>query len=334
MGSLLPDGTVVPSYLGLQDMSAHGDSGVDNDIELKIGEVQRIVWPKSQEAREGQNFIEYDVLCRYFDRGSTSSKTYSNCIAVNPFGGVADKLIWTFRAATQKEEALGKGAKVLLLCVGGNAGNAVIIGGVQDEQDTPLGEKAKTDLGHHLHFVFNGLDCFINQDGELVVTCKGATTPDGKPTESVDSALVGTKVELLQDGSFQVRTKDDAEQLLINRKDGKVIIKAENGVHVGKANEAWMLGTTYRTAEAEANKKLAANFQALQALLQVAATALITAGGSLPTPLTGPALAAPQFSAAGTALQSAAQLAGQMGQAITAMEAQADAFLSKNNRTD
>lgn len=359
-------GPVYPSSLGRSIY----DGGSFDNLRLRLGEVQKVIPPKDKRSISKRVF-EYDVYVQHRDNGTVVSKVYNNCYLSNPFAGLADKLHYTLRSEdsmSQGSKRLGKGSKVLLLCLGGESINPVIIGGLRDPADA----EDDPDLGHHLHFVFNGIDAFVNKDGELTITCKGASKLDGTAADSVETKLIGTSVQLLKTGNFKVSTGDGKQTLLIDRKNqltelrcegdgstqfikidfangkiqttadkawelavsnGRASIKSK-GVDVGDATDAWMLGTTYRQAEGVMNKKLSAMLQTLQALVQTVGTALTSAGGSMVVPIVGPIVAAPQVTASGAALTAASQIITQMQQAIDAFEQDANKYLSSKNKTD
>jgi hypothetical protein len=86
---------------------------------------------------------------------------------------------------------LGKGSKVLLLCLNGENNNAVILGGLRDQADVSgFGDKEAKDLGHYFHFNFNGVSADIDKDGQFTLVYNGKTEVDG--TTKVDSSKVGT----------------------------------------------------------------------------------------------------------------------------------------------
>jgi len=323
---LLPDGTVVPHYFSMQDSREGEATGTDNDFALRVGEVQRAVYPDDKDAPDGQKFVEYDVMVEYVDEGTgaVTHQLYPRCTIINVFGGLADKFTFTLRGDDSQHRdrnapspGLGFGSKVLILCIQGKRHAGIIIGGVRDEQDIKEEKKA----GHNLHFVFNGVDCTINDAGELSVAYTGRTTVDGKRDSNVEEAVTGTKVTFLKNGNLVLGTRDGNQQLTLDRankkvqldvKNGKLVIKASDGVEVGAATDAWVKGTTYRQAESAMLKQL-------QAQLTAAATAMQTGK----TPLTAPAA----LTAAATCFQLAAQ-------AIASFEANADNYLSKKNTSD
>lgn len=370
MAEFLEDGSVIPTQYSVERAGNYGSSW-DNSV-LRVGEVQEILYPDDQRNISKQ-VIEYRVSVQHHDTVMNAGvkRDYLNCYLINPLGGLADKLHYTLRGenSSNRKGLFGLGSKVLVLCINGLHRNAIIIGGVRDKTDTADKDNGKA-LGHHFHFVFNGLDCAIDKAGGLTVTGGGATKIDGKVADDVDTKLAGTMVKLLADGTFQVSTLDAEEVLVVDKKgqrielytkdgeqffrlnhkdhkvqlqakseldmtvtDGRVKVKSQ-GVDVGDATDAWVLGTTYRRAESQMNQKLAAMNKALQAALAVAASTLNSGGGSMIIPIVGAVIASPQIVAAGAALQVAAQIALQMGQAIDMMEATADTYLSKKNTTD
>jgi hypothetical protein len=237
MAEFLEDGSVIPSQYSVERAGNYGDSW-QNPV-LRVGEVQEVIYPDDIRSIS-KRVIEYRVSVQHHDTAmNTSSKRdYLNCFLINPLGGLADKFHYTLRGENSSNRskrengtgAVGKGSKVLVLCINGNHRNAIIIGGVRDKADTYDKDNNTKDqnLGHHLHFVFNGLDCWINKDGELSVACGGATKIDGTVDDSVQTAVVGTKIQMLKDGTFQVSTKDGEEVLVLDRKNHKLELHTAN----------------------------------------------------------------------------------------------------------
>ena len=322
MAITLSDGTVIPHYLSVKNTSVADGLGMDGDSFLKIGEVKRIVWPGSKEAREGQRFIEYDVLAEFNDNDSLvgGGRLYPNCSTIDSFGGLADLTNWTYRedptipkSDPNNNLVPGYGSKVILLCVGGKTTRPLIIGGVRDGQDKSETKKTAADLGHHLHWVFNGIDIFINDSGELTLTYKGKTKNDGTLDDSVDKDKAGTYIKLLKDGTVSIVGK---------------------GVNIGDATDKWLLASTYRDAETQMNTSLQTQLATLTSQLKTVATLLNTAGSGMSTPVTGAVAAGPQIVTAAQTLLQAADTTNQMSQSISQFEQDKDKYLSKKNKND
>jgi hypothetical protein len=336
---------ILPSHTKLAARERFHDGHVFDDVALRYGEIQTIITPDMPRSRT-KKFIEYDVYCQYRARNkSANGRMYQNCLLANPLGGLADYAMWTLRgedsATKDTNNRLGKGSKVLILCVNGETTQAVIIGGMRDQADDGTKTDVK-DLGHHLDWVFNGVRAFIDKDGALTVTYGGKTTIDGKLDSNVDKKTVGTKLVFMKDGSWSVATADpdddkkqeqhvflDHANHVIDVKakkgytltvdDGTAAIKASKGLKVGEATDNMLLGSSYRKAEKQM-------FQKLAQMLQQAAIQLNAAGA---TPM-APGATLAQLAAAGALLIQASQ-------AVSGFEQQASGqndFLSQNNQSD
>lgn len=309
----MPNGDVIPSHIDLAYTPQFDGGDAFSNHALRFGEVQEIVYPNDKRSLS-KKFVEYRVYVQERSNGTANGRMYEHVLLMNSLAGLADKSFYTLRgsksAAKPKDNRLGLGSKVLILCINGEVNNAVIIGGLRDEKDESE-EKAKAeDLGHHLSWIFNGFSVSIDKDGQLVATYGGKTDADGKRNKDVDQKLTGTRVSFLKDGVWQLEVP------------GKAKILPEDGLHVGEATDETLLGKSYRDAQKTLNKKL-------KQFIEQAATQLNTAGGAV----AGPFMAA----AAGPSIIAAAQLLLQAAQAIEEFESKAEAknsFLSKKNKSD
>lgn len=237
---ILPDGSVVPSYLSLEDRTTAQNDGWTN-FPLRMGEVYDIIYPKDPRSISGQ-VIEYLVLVQHFDHENMtgSSRVYSHCVLLNSLGSFADKFVFTLRPSKQNNQdianpkEISKGSKVLLLCINGDHTNAVIIGGIRDQGD-------KQDLeaqskGHFLHFVFNGIQVNINNDGEMELSYLGKTDIKGKTEVSDD--ITGTKVALLKNGNFKVSTNGGNQSFTINHESHTIEVQADSAWNINVNGDA------------------------------------------------------------------------------------------------
>ncbi len=219
----------IPSFLDNGEGQRVYDGNAFGNVRLRLGEVQEIVLPTDPKSLS-KRFIEYTVLVQHLDNNTIVAKMYNYCLLSNAFGGVADMLRYTLRAKpvagttdSNKQPGPGKGAKVLLLCINGNQHNAVIIGGIRDA----LGDATDaSDLGHNLHFEFNGIRFVVNDAGEMTLSVRGKTDADGNTT----AADVGTSISITKDGNVSVVTKDNT--VVVNQADGSVNIQAKKTVNV------------------------------------------------------------------------------------------------------
>lgn len=304
---------IIPAHLALHETPRHYDGDVFDNVRVRFGEVQGIVYPDDAKSRS-KTFAEYSVYVQYRSNGVMAAKLYENCVLVNQFGGLADQETFTLRfeknpSTRQKGMTkLGKGSKVLIACINGETERAVIIGGVRDPQDS---DKDLKDNGHNYHWLFNGVSLDVNKDGEVTLKYSGATDIDGKT--SADSSKTGSLITL--------------------DKDGHVIIKHRAGVLTGEATDHTLLGESYRKEQQKMHNQLLSLINTLKGLLQTAGAALTTASTTAIPPFTPPVAVAP----AGVALTTAANVAGQMAQAIQDFEqaaGQKNSFLSKDNKSD
>lgn len=331
------------------------NGGVHSNVVLRHGAVIKKIPPTSPRSIS-KKFAEYDVMVQEKSDDTGRGNVYANCIAVNLFGGLADKMNWTLREAAFDEngDVTQRGSQVLMLCINGETYNAIIIGGVRDDTDTKDDNDKEGE--HRFHFRFNGLDFLVNTAGEAIIQCLGAAKNDGSSGDDVQSDVIGTKVELLQDGSYKVTSRDEEEILLIDRKNhaitlqtkdgeqsiklnhdshkieivakdefnlsvssGKTIVKSQ-GVEIGDATEAFMMGTTYRNAENQMHQTIGGLLTAMQALMTSAATLM-------KVPVTGAVGAAALF-------DQIAVLIGQTSQAISQFESNGVQFTSRKNKND
>lgn len=330
----------IPSFYKLSTPGVDDShyNGMFSNNMLRLGEVQEILYPDDKLNRS-KKFIEYNVLVYNYENGTFNSIVYHNCMEINSFAGLADKMSFTLRADDTVSKAKkssfvssGLGSKVLVLCLNGARDQGVIIGGVRDDKDET--EKSPKEKGHNLHFNFNGIDLAINKDGELILQYQGKTEADGKINKDVDKNAVGTTLTIHKNGNFVVSTKDNKQTVTINHEkktidivaDSAYTVKAKDvnvaasgsvaitdksgtsikgsGVKVGDATDAWMKGTSYRSAQAQMHSQVISG-------LTMAATAL-------------------PFFQMGTAASGLMQVVS----AIVSFEAQSLQYLSKKNKTD
>jgi len=346
MGNVLSDGTVLPHYFTTMDTSWETTGQYDN-TPLRIGEIVDVVLPTDKKRSVTKKLIEYTVAVQQRDgAGILCSILYNHCLRANLFGGVADKFTFTLRKSkTNPSIGLSIGSKVLVLCINGETGFAVIVGGMPDVE---LGA-VEVDLGHNLYFEFNGLNTVINKDGEMILTVKGATNFDGTPASNADTTKTGQYVKLTKDGSIRLGTNGDDQYLLFDNAKKTISLVADQeldvtssrnvvvkstGVLVGSATDFWMLGSTYRAAEATCNQQLIAALGAIATAATTAAAALTTASGSLGLGIIGNIPAAAPVGVAASQIAIIAAQALKAVQAITSLEANPTIYLSPKNKND
>jgi hypothetical protein len=241
---ILHDGTVIPSYFGVESMGvASAGQNTFLNQSLRLGEVREIHYPGDKKNLSGK-VVEYEVAVQQQEgSGPAATVTYPNCIAVNLFGGVADKLRYTYRKATNpvaSKATVSNGAKVLVLCVNGSSRRAYIVGGVTEIPDKD--DLEKKDDGHNLAFEFNGIGFGIDREGQAKLTFRGATKIDGSLDESAgaDEANGPTTVELLKNGNFTLYTKDSKQSLTLDHENKKAAFVFD---------EAWEVSVAGRVQE-------------------------------------------------------------------------------------
>ena len=328
----------IPSFLSSVTEYSLSDNGLFNNFLLRIGEVKEIILPDSKQSLSKRT-IEYNVAVQHKDYRLNTGyvRTYNNCIVFNLFGGLADKMVYTLRADSQQnknKDGLGEGSKVLLLCINGEHAQAVIIGGVRDANDLAEEKQKAKELGHHFQLLFNGIEYFINKEGEFSLTYNGKSKADGKKEDGVSDSAIGSKISLLKDGNISLFTKDKAEEITIDHPNKKILLKAKQGIKIGEATDSLLKGTTFRNQQQRLHNQMVSTLSTLQGNITTAAVALTSAGASMATPVSGAVAAGPQITAAATALNLASQAIAQLSSAISSFEGSASQYLSKNNSSD
>lgn len=342
---------IVPSFLDSNiDPQTHSDGGALSNIKLRLGEVQEIIY--SNDLRNlSKKFIEYKVLVQHQSNGTGVAKMYDHCVLINTLGSLADFCTWTLRTdksasvEATKKITVGKGSKVVLLCINGDSNNALILGGIRDAAD--LSEQGGKDVerGHNFRFVFNGMNASINKDGELAITYGGKTELDGKT--NVDDKFTGTRVLFKKNGNLEIANGERNNSIVVDNERSRVSIKADErcevdvngrtfirsaGVSTGTATDATMLGTTYRDAEHEMNQGVLAYMAAMGSTANEASSAFSSASI---------AIGLSEFGTASAALGAAAGSMSTLGDQFKAVhdiiqrfEKKADQYLSKKNKSD
>lgn len=338
MTTTLADGTVLPHYLELNQVGAIQDDGAFSNLAFRFGEIRDIIYPGDARSRT-KNRIEYMVEVQHRDgNGPGTTSTYTHCGVSNGFGGKADKSRWTRRAgkAEKGQAGLGKGSKVLLLCINGETNNAIIIGGLDDEADE---EGDSKDLGHHGFWEFNGIRADVNKDGELTVTFKGPTNADGALADGATSSDSGTTLQLLKDGSAVVA--HDGQEVRIDHHGKQIQVKADSnvtiksaGVLVGNATDQTALFSTYRSAESTKHQTMEGQLTSIATSIGIAGGALTSASALHVIPVAGPIIASPLLATAGASLTSLAPMFAALQAALITFEAQSLTYLSTKNKND
>lgn len=219
---------VIPSFLQ-QDGEAPRGAPFLSDNSLHPGEVQEIIYPSDPRSRS-KKFNEYSVYVQIRQNGTATSKIFPNCLMANDFGGFADQLTYTLRAEknadsrdSAKNKISGKGSKVLVLCLNAETNSAIILSGMRDSRDQ---DPKTNELGHHLHFSFNGVDFDIDKDGALALTVRGATDADNVST----NAQLPSTITISKEGTIKAATKDGKDSITIEH--GKITVLSESEVNI------------------------------------------------------------------------------------------------------
>lgn len=214
---------VIPSFYTPQpaDEIPYDDGGAWNNDTLRMGEVKRIISPSDVDSRS-KLFFEYDVLVAHQENGTAINKIYHNCILYNTLAGLADYCTYTLRKADNQDSVFQDvGSRVLLLCMDGNPGRGVIIGGIR------FPEKKDTKKGHFFEWEFNGVHFEVNDDGSFSVTNKGKTNAKGEADSKRNKDGSGTTVKVEANGNFSVTSPNGKQKITIDHKSNKMEIEAD-----------------------------------------------------------------------------------------------------------
>lgn len=348
------NGNVIPSVLAMTRRGLISPSGLTSNISFRQGEVKEVIYPADPRSKSGTH-REYTVAVKH-KRGEGPGATvlYYNCLMTNLFGGVADRYTYALRADTTKtkESTLGNGSKVTLACVNGDTPNAVIIGGINDPTDAnPIVEDE--DWGRFNRWCYNGLSICIDDDGQAALFFQGKTKADGTLDDSAQTSASGSGLTFLKNGNVILQGPSGtfpqlfidgnglaagAPSITLSAGDQKVLMATTGGLQLGKATDAFVMGTTYRSGESTMNQTLQAQLAALNTAVGGLATAMAAMAAGLGTLAGTLALIPPGAAAAATAATAAGAAAAPlaaMGAAFTAMqsaiaafEAQAKTYLS------
>lgn len=231
---------------------------ISSNFSLKVGVVTDII-----ELEDKRNVSKVTTEYTVMAVEEQSNNVYSNCMAVDGFGGLGDFFNKKLRKTedsvkTNKKTALNKqnGSIVLLLCIDGHSEQAIIVGSIA-HPDRKNGKLTK-DKGHHLEGEFNGINWQIDKDGALTVKFNSASDNDGKYK---DEKAGGSIVKIEKDGSIEA-TDGNKEKIRIDKTKKTIDIAAEKDI----------------SATTDAN----ANITAKKAVnIKATADALLDAGGSI-----------------------------------------------------
>jgi hypothetical protein len=303
---------VIPNYLrGTGSSSESAWTASMTDTSLRTGTIIAVHEPK----KSGDVF-SYDVLVNHSNGVRTTNITYYNVRMASMFGGVADFCKWIPRLENRKDDGLTLSNQVLLMCINGNSREAVIIGGI----DHPAGT-GDSSFGNsfYLDFEYNGVNVFIDEEGQFQITRRGKTTASGKVADGEEHP--NATYQLTKDGEhllgyldFLDDSASDNAFFKITRKDKKIKayskdntefktdnnfkITTTNGVKVNPDNaqqQSWVNGTDFRQNQQTLHQNLMTDLTNAATALSSATTSLGVAALSNAVPMYGGAMALPSF---------------------------------------
>jgi len=250
---------------------------MQSNFALRQGEVVDVLYPDDPR-NVSKKFIEYKVHVQHRDATGWVGIDYNNCFLMSTFGGIADKLRYTFRKSTKQQNqdpanTPSLGSKVIILCINGLQTNAVILGGIRDAQEQVKDTRAD---GHNFFFEFNGLQMKIDDAGEFTVFMRGKTKADGTLDPSVTAG--GSSIAMTKDGNVTVATPGNSQLIRLNNTNNKIEINASQeldlnvsgpsfikstGLQVGAGTDAMPRFTTYRNAQANLHSALTSGLRQL-----------------------------------------------------------------------
>lgn len=315
---VLPDGTVVSSFMGLTPNNQSGATFNNSQASLRVGRVSA-VYPAKHPDNVNKKFIEYDIEV-FLENGSSTH--FPRCLMSSVFGGIADYVQWTPRYANPSYTDVSEGSYVLIACINSNAAKGIIIGGIPH----PKSEAIDANDGTQLKFRFNGINVTIDHDGAFKLSRNGPTRADGTILSGSQGSFItfGEKNE----GISVFSTKD----ILFETKEG-FEIKTKFGVKInplGTNPQNFLKGTLYRTQQKILHQSLKTLINTLTTQMTAVATALTTAGAQFAAVAAGyPAPAVkPQFVAGAVAVTAAATTLASTAPTLTAMQTAITAFES------
>ena len=160
---------------------------------------------------------EYAVVTQETDKTmGIKNVTYTNVIAADKFGGIADFFEYKLRPTLIKIDnepnkvshdfKKQNGSLVILLCLDGFSEKAIIIGGMPNVMDQKTQRKSTLTKQNALHMEgeYNGINWKVNKDGEFTLTFRSPTDNNGKV---ISDKYTGTFVKIDKTGSFQAKDK-------------------------------------------------------------------------------------------------------------------------------
>jgi len=219
---------ILPSSLVQQAENGDFDyvKKLSSDFSLKMGVVIETI-EITDEGNRTKVIPEYTVMVIEDDNTSI----YDNCIAMESFGNAADFFTAKLRKTDKPQEVKSKGsatkqngAVVLVLCLNGQSEQGIIIGSLSHpNKKTPLTK----DAGHHMEGEYNGINWQVNNDGELTVTFKSASSFKNNDVEYQDNDAQGTFIKMDKTGSIDLND-NNGENIKIDKANQNIEVNAEN----------------------------------------------------------------------------------------------------------
>jgi len=284
---------------------------LQTDPYIRAGRVIKVNYP--DKTQNDLVAVTYDVLVDYQNDGGVTTLTYYKCHVNDIFGGAADFLRFRLRPVKNKLEydPFDVGSTVLVVGIGGNCRDAVIIGGLPHPK-APL----ELDDGIVFKSSMNGINIEIDGDGQLSLLVSGKTDDEG-----INTQIIGSQIQFDKDKNITITNY------------GKTKIDSLGGIYLGgkRAIEPLVKGATWRANESLLHANLVAQLSVLGTQIAAAATALGLAAAA--NAVSGTA-ALPLFGTVVAALAACDAPIVTIVGAIQAYEAQANNQLSGKNFTE
>jgi phage baseplate assembly protein gpV len=199
----MSDGAVVPSFMGISNRAASSPGGAMtmSDNSLRVGEVIAVRAPSDPLNVSGKE-NEYIVSASYRDGQGALVQAQYRCVLRDGLGTKGDHYRRSLRArdAEKDQKNIGDGAVVLIACINGDKGQAVIMDCLRNPNRTDPDPE-----GRFLDFEFNGVHISIDDAGMLTLEVLGPTDTDGEPE---DEDAKKTTVTIDKAGAVTIETTD------------------------------------------------------------------------------------------------------------------------------
>lgn len=245
-----------------------------NNYSLKLGQVIKVNYPDPN-IQNSPQIITYNVAATEHKGATQAQVIYYNCTLMDKFGSAADFLEYNLRTndpsvditkgATinlSTDAAKFNGAMVLLLCLGGNISNAIIVGCVRSffannnentvDQNTDVYDVPTISNGTYMTFNYNGIYININADGELLLNRGGPTDNDGAlitdqtnqqfGIDTPDANAAGSFIQIDKTGKITIAASDtnditNPDNMITLEKGGDITISNNNNQNTIKMTQ-------------------------------------------------------------------------------------------------